>query len=397
MASPSRSSPSARDAVLTVGLGLAAILVGAVGWSGEPRALPLAFAFPALWSLAPSRVVAAIVSTGYFLAASRGLPQGVVNFYGSGFGAGIGLWIAAALGFVIVQAVLWSARPGWGSAARYGVAAVLMSVPPFGIVGWAHPVTAAGILFPGWGWWGLAAAAIGLLAMTARIRPIAILTLGGFWIWSSATWTEPNPPEGWIGVDTNFGGAQGEHAGYAQHLETIALVRSAVDAGYDVVVLPEGAAGIWTPTVEAFWLRGLEESGATVNAGAIVVGRLGYDNVMMEIASEGARVLYRERMPVPVSMWQPWLELTGEGGGARSDFFANPIVESAGLQVAPLICYEQLLIWPILQSALHGPDVIVATGNGWWTHGTSIVAIQKAASIAWARLFDLPLVMAFNT
>lgn len=272
-----------------------------------------------------------------------------------------------------------------------------MSVPPFGIVGWAHPLTAAGILFPGWGWWGLAAAAIGLLAMTARIRPIAILILGGLWIWSAATWTGPSLPQGWIGVDTNFGGAQGEHAGYAQHLETIALVRSAAGDGLDVVVLPEGAAGIWTATVEDLWMRGIETTGLTVNAGAIVVGRPGYDNVMMEISSGSAGVLYRERMPVPVSMWQPWLELTREAGGARADFFANPIVESAGQRVAPLICYEQLLIWPILQSALHSPDLIVATGNGWWTHGTSIVAIQRSATIAWARLFDLPLIMAFNT
>ena len=118
---------------------------------------------------------------------------------------------------------------------------------------------------------------------------------------------------------------------------------------------------------------------------------------MMDIGGKGARVLYLERMPVPGSMWQPWLDLTADGGGARAHFFANPVVELAGLRVAPLICYEQLLIWPVLQSALHSPDVIVATGNGWWTEGTNIVAIQKAAAVAWARLFGLPLVMAYNT
>lgn len=46
---------------------------------------------------------------------------------------------------------------------------------------------------------------------------------------------------------------------------------------------------------------------------------------------------------------------------------------------------------------LHSPTVIVATGNGWWTEGTSIVAIQKASVIAWAKLFGLPVVTAFNT
>jgi hypothetical protein len=45
---------------------------------------------------------------------------------------------------------------------------------------------------------------------------------------------------------------------------------------------------------------------------------------------------------------------------------------------------------------LHAPDIIAATGNGWWTAGTSIVAIQRASATAWARLFDRPLVTAFN-
>ncbi|WP_281062140.1 nitrilase-related carbon-nitrogen hydrolase, partial [Mesorhizobium sp. M7A.F.Ca.MR.362.00.0.0] len=54
-------------------------------------------------------------------------------------------------------------------------------------------------------------------------------------------------------------------------------------------------------------------------------------------------------------------------------------------------------LWPALQSMLHAPDIIVATGNGWWTAGTSIVAIQRGSAVAWAKLFNRPLVQAFNT
>jgi len=92
-----------------------------------------------------------------------------------------------------------------------------------------------------------------------------------------------------------------------------------------------------------------------------------------------------------------WLRWTGQGGGARADFFANPVVEVDGVRIAPLICYEQLILWPVLQSMLYSPEVIVAVGNGWWTENTSIVAIEKASVLAWARLFGLPIVMAFNT
>lgn len=62
---------------------------------------------------------------------------------------GLALWIAASAGFVLVHAVLSCGRHGGGQALRYGTAAVLMSVPPFGIVGWAPPVTGAGSLFRG--------------------------------------------------------------------------------------------------------------------------------------------------------------------------------------------------------------------------------------------------------
>lgn len=85
------------------------------------------------------------------------------------------------------------------------------------------------------------------------------------------------------------------------------------------------------------------------------------------------------------------------GGSARANFFANPIVFVAGARVATLICYEQLIMWPVLQSMFHRPDVIVATGNGWWTTGTSIVLIQRASALAWASLFNTPIIVSFNT
>ena len=95
-------------------------------------------------------------------------------------------------------------------------------------------------------------------------------------------------------------------------------------------------------------------------------------------------------------MWQPWLAWAGLGSGARAHVFANPVAHVGGMTVAPLICYEQLIAWPVLQSILHRPDVLVATGNGWWTDETSILAIQKASAQAWASLFGLSLVLAFN-
>lgn len=373
-----------------------AAAAGTLGWSGLILALPLELAFPALWASASSRLIAIAVSAAYFLAASRGLPQGVATFYGSGIVWGGVLWAAAAAAFVAVHGFLWSPQPGWGRSWRFAFASLLMGVPPLGIVGWAHPLTAAGVLFPGWGWLGLAAAATGMLVLTTKLWPVAAIALTGAWLWSAAGWTPPSVPDRWRGVDTVMGASLGRAADLDQQRTLLAHVHRAAEAGARVVVLPESALGLWTPTVSQFWMNALRETRVVMIAGAAAVDRRGYDNVLVEIAAGQARILYRGRMPVPVSMWQPWRSWIGEGGSAQAHLFANPVVTSQGRRIAPLICYEQLLVWPVLQSMLHAPDMIVATGNGWWTAGTSIVGIQRASVDAWARLFGMPLVTAYN-
>ncbi len=91
----------------------------------------------------PFRLVASFVAAEYFLAASRGLPQGAGNFYGSGLVTGLALWVAASALFVATHVLLWTDRPGWGRTGRDAIAATVLSLPPIGILGWAHPVTAA--------------------------------------------------------------------------------------------------------------------------------------------------------------------------------------------------------------------------------------------------------------
>ncbi|CCM79636.1 conjugal transfer protein TraB [Rhizobium mesoamericanum] len=372
------------------------IVAGTLGWSGYVLLLPVAFAFPVLWALARTRRTAAAVSAGYFLAASRGLPQGVATYYSSDLWPGLLLWLSASTGFVIVHTVLWTKRKG-ARPCHYLLAAVLMAIPPFGITGWAHPITAAGVLFPGWGWWGLAAATAGLMGLVTRMWPAVAIVLAGFWIGSAATWDEPKLPKSWQGVDLEMGASLGRDTSIERHRDLIATMTDRASGGVRTIVLPESALGFWTPTVERFWVRALRGTDATIIAGAAVVDAGGYDNVLIAISGDGARLLYRERMPVPGSMWQPWRPLLGESGGARAHFFANPIVTVDDSRAAPLICYEQLIVWPILQSMVHDPDVVIAVGNGWWTKGTSIVAIQRASTQAWARLFDKPVILSFNT
>ena len=386
-----------REVLITAVLVPLAVVVGAVGWSGQALLLPAAIFFPLLWARSPTRIAAAFVAAGYFLAASRGLPSGVVQFFSADLWVGLCFWVAAASSFVLIHSALWTARRGWAKPARYFMVLALTALPPLGITGWAHPLTAAGILFPGWGWWGLVALTAGLIGLVTRIGPAIAIVLSGLWLWSAASGTNQILPEGWRGVDLEMGASLGRDQSLQRQRDLVTAVRQAAGSQETVVVLPESTLGFWTPTLERFWRNELQGTYVTVVAGAAVVDAVGYDNVMVAIDAHGGRVLYHERMPVPVSMWRPWERWTGETGGASASFFANPVVELAGRKIAPLICYEQLVLWPILQSMLHQPDAIVLIGNGWWTTGGNIVAIQRASARAWSALFGVPIVISFNT
>ena len=71
-------------------------------------------------------------------------------------------------------------------------------------------------------------------------------------------------------------------------------------------------------------------------------------------------------------------------------------MQVAAERVAFLICYEQLLVWPILQSAVERPTVIVGMANQYWLRDTNIPAVQRACIEAWARLFGVPFLISEN-
>jgi len=92
-------------------------------------------------------------------------------------------------------------------------------------------------------------------------------------------------------------------------------------------------------------------------------------------------------------MWNP---LRPKGSFA-SDLFGPGVVDVGGQRAAILICYEQLLAWPMLRSAAEHPTLLIAISNQTWTTTTVVPRVQQACARAWARLFGLPLISAINS
>jgi len=65
-------------------------------------------------------------------------------------------------------------------------------------------------------------------------------------------------------------------------------------------------------------------------------------------------------------------------------------------KAAVLICYEQVLVWPFLSSAVERPTILLTISNDYWAKNTLIPAIQQSSATSWARLFNLPILSATN-
>jgi hypothetical protein len=114
------------------------------------------------------------------------------------------------------------------------------------------------------------------------------------------------------------------------------------------------------------------------------------DNALLVVGAESNS--FYQRVPVPIGMWKPFNHTS-----VPLRFTAPGTIEINHQHVAILICYEQLITFPILASMVHHPAVIVAISNTFWVQGTPIPYYQKSAVRAWARLFHLPYLMAVNS
>jgi apolipoprotein N-acyltransferase len=168
------------------------------------------------------------------------------------------------------------------------------------------------------------------------------------------------------------------------------------DSRATVTVLPETAISRWTEATDAFWEPTLDELRrqhrlAVIGAGVAIPDSPAYRNAALIIGEERPRAFF-QRIPVPVGMWRPF----GSGPSVPLRLGGPGTIEIAGQRVAFLICYEQLLVLPVLLSAIDHPTLIVGMANQYWVRDTSIPAAQRASLTAWSRLFALPLLIAEN-
>lgn len=282
--------------------------------------------------------------------------------------------------------LFWSKTPGRRGAGALAILA-LSALPGLGFVSVACPLTAAGALFPAAGWLGIGAT-IGLCCSLAARWFWCAVALGVMGIvgihLQVSTGTMPDS----IAAQTHFpSAADNPVLLYQIDEQAQRLVR---DSAARVVVLPEGVVKEWNAARDDYWrqtIAGLRERGAiaVIGAGLPIPGSRipGNGLVVCGIANE----IYEQRIPMPIAMWGAGVPLNWRGAGTLSIDGHTPAV---------LICWEQLLTWPVLQSFAEGADSILAVSNLHWTTGTPIDSIQGDCVEAWAHLFGVPYIRAVN-
>lgn len=423
-------------------------LSSAIGFalsSAHPIGIAAAIAMPALVLRQGTRRSSYSAALCYYGAALWPLIPGANNFFGPQVSVlvAVALWAFAATALASPWPLVWTpynsgvnptTRPTqflW----RAPVGLCLSIIPPLGIIGWASPLTAAGFLFPGTAWCGLVACALVSGAIAAWPRHAILLTSAIVFIANQVHPADPEPLPGWQGINTRFGAIAHEAvSSMAEYQAAERIQQIALSSNATVIVFPETVVPTWTAATDAFWqptLDSLRANGKTILIGARVPSSTSHPSgpvfdfsadlaALSALQTNGSAALplavatrksqppfaYEnavvirgleenvcpQRIAVPVAMWNPLGKTT-----TRLNLVGPALVRIHGQRAAFLICYEQLLVWPVLTSMIQHPSVVVAVANNYWAINTTIPRFQRAAVRSWARLFGVPYLTAANT
>jgi hypothetical protein len=321
----------------------------------------------------------------------------VAGYWGTGH-AGVGLMAWAACS--VALAMPWALATHWPGLL---LALAATALPPLGVVGWLSPLNAAGVLFPGMGWIGLALAVAAMLAihtalpaLTGQGRPglfadiswstllLAVIVAIGANVHASPA----SAPPGWVGVQTHILPSKGNVLRAIQNNQSLIDAGLAQGKGAKVVIFPEAVLENWLPGTR-------QQFAEAVPPGQVwLIGAQAGRNDAVVAVTHGratATPLARAAGLLLGGDWQPWKKDT-----LRPAWWQH-VVNLGGERVWAALCVEQVQPWTWFEALWLRPEVILAMSNVWWApSGSAAPEIQAASGNAWARLMDLPILSSVN-
>src|ERR1700722_1996801 len=386
-----RIAPNFRTALLFA----AAFGFGAAGWSGKPSLNFLALLYPFVY-LESRRRLDTLSSAVYYAGATWSVIPGSESFFGTGGNILLCLLIWAAL-LAIGAAPGVALYNGGFLPAATAAALIALSLPPFSLVTVAHPLISVGQWFPGTRWLGLCLPLVLILSYRRFGGPFTLAVLVGASLAAHARFHRPPQDPNIVAVNTRFGGpATRDILGLTLRGQEEAMQRIALKHPDTLILFPESIIPIWTPMHDVRWAAifaqlKAQHTGLLIGTAIPVPNTKENRNVLL---SRGytERLSYVQRVPVPLGMWRMGDERNGFPLMLRSPATIRISDRRAGV----LICYEQLLVWPALQTLSRNPDMLFAPSNLYWAPGKLIPSVQHVSVQDWADLWAIPLYEASN-
>lgn len=370
-----------------------AAAIGAVAWRGPMWVLSSVIFIPALAYLQTTRTACFAVIAAYYAASSWEMIPVLQS----------GPWLSGshslssivfALAILVLTSpwtVLWTEDPKW-KPIRTLYALVVSVIPPVGLVGWASPLMAAGVLFPGMKWIGLV---ITLLIPTLLLTPIRITAataLAATSLLANSAYMPATPIPGWTAANLPHSLATDKFTQLTENLEAIKQTLS--EKPDQVLIFPESTIPRWNQATKLYSDSVLhtlaqQQRLALVGTTFPIPGSNEQHNGAVLLGTEGDEVKFTQRVPVPLAMWNPFKK-----DGFRLCLNCPGTIQIGRHRAAVLICYEQLLPWTHLHSTLESPTVLIGMSSSEWTRQSSISRTQSLCMRTCGRLFRLPVLFA---
>jgi len=372
----------------------AAALIGFLGWSGVSRLSWISLLYPFLYLQSRSRLEA-FSAVFYCAGATWSVIPGSAVFFGSNASSALPLLLF--LGCLALGSLPWVLLCHRRFIELSTIAALaILALPPLSLVTVAHPLISVGQWFPGTRWLGILLPLFAILLYRWFGPRYTVGILLASFIVTHVRWTPPAVDPHVAAIDTHFGGsAFVPRSSLVLYQQERQIQNEALKHPDSVVFFPETIVPAWSRMTDAHWqdtFRSLEQQHTTLLLGTTVPvpAKQGSRNILLT-RGFGPHFAYVQRIPVPLAMWH-----FGGSDGFPLMLRYPPTIRVLNQHAAVLMCYEQLLIWPALQSLSRDPDMLLAPSNDYWASKTAIPAIQHEAAKDWADLWDIPLYEARN-
>ena len=392
-------SPNARNsirmpALRTPALCVAGAAIGCLGWNGNMHWAWISLVFPFLY-LQSRRRLDTLLAPFYYAGATWSVMPGASAFFGNN--ASHLLPTVLWLGCIALGSLPWIALYHRRFIDVSALAAlVILALPPLSLVTVAHPLICVGQWFPATTWFGLLLPLVMILLYRWLGPGYAAAVLIASVVVTHIRWAPPTADPHVATINTHFGGsAFVPRSSMVLYLQERLIETEALSHPDSVVLFPETAVPAWSQSSDYHWrdtLHKLEQQHTTILLGTTIpIPSTEANRNILLTRGFGPHFAYVQRVPVPIAMWR-----FGGAGGFPLMLRYPPTIRVLNEHAAVLMCYEQLLVWPALQSLAHDPDMLLAPSNDYWASKTPIPAIQHAAAKSWADLWDIPLYEARN-